>query len=421
MAKKFLFVIFLLFLGGTFLLPFNSSIAETDNNQLQAVKVEFFYSETCPHCAKEMDFLKNLEEENSSIIVNENCISEEESIDLLKSLYNEYEVPREKWGYVPITFIGDNYFIGYGGDDTTGKVIEEYIFSLLDENGSDPEPIDNPEEETEEPNPGVDMDSVSEEDRLKEANIPLIGKVDLTSKSPLILSIVVGALDGFNACAMVALGFLLAVLVGSGTRKRVFLIGGTFILVSGLVYFLIITAWLELFLCISHIKFITTIIGAAIIIFAISLLKDYFKGVTCKICGIGREGSNPVGRFQQKLFKKMEKFSSGKVSLPLALAGIALVAAGVNIIELCCSLGLPVAFTKVLSSFNLPRISYYFYILVYVTFYMIDDFIIFVIAVLTLRITQASGTYLKAVKLISGILLLVLGIVMIVRPDLLAF
>ena len=46
----------------------------------------------------------------------------------------------------------------------------------------------------------------------KEIKVPILGKINLSNLSPLFLSILLGALDGFNACAMVALGFLLAVL-----------------------------------------------------------------------------------------------------------------------------------------------------------------------------------------------------------------
>jgi len=432
---------------GNFLSAENGNLsAETESEDL--IEINFFRSNTCPHCNHEEEFLEELEGKYQ-IKVNRFLVSEKDNAQLLLRLYNEYEVSSELRGYIPATFVGERYFIGYDTPEKMGWKIEHYIQELVverlerqkEEEQSEEEPEEEPEEtEPEKPEEGGGGE-VFEEDERK-ISIPYLGEIKIdfqnrkidaklvfigdiginfSNKSPLFISILFGTLDGFNACAMVALGFLLAVLIGTGTRKRIFLIGGTFILVSGLVYFLIISAWMELFLCLSHIKLITTLIGIIVVIFSASLLKDYWRGITCKICELGKTKDNFLTRFQKKLFEKMEMFSSGKISLPLSLLGIAVVAAGVNMVELCCSFGLPVAFTKMLSSFSLPGSSHYFYILIYVTFYMLDDFLIFLFAVLAMRITQTSERYLKAVKLISGILLLVLGLIMIIRPELLTF
>lgn len=117
----------------------------------------------------------------------------------------------------------------------------------------------------------------------------------------------------------------------------------------------------------------------------------------------------------------MEKIVNAQMPLPLILLGVAITAAGINLVELVCSLGFPLAFTKILTSSSLPIISYYFYLLVYILFYMIDDLIIFLLAVLFLRITQISERYLKAITLISSILLLILGLIIIFQPQILLF
>ncbi|MCK4554762.1 hypothetical protein KAU19_07470, partial [Candidatus Parcubacteria bacterium] len=209
------------------------------------------------------------------------------------------------------------------------------------------------------------------------------------------------------------------VLITSGSRKRIILIGGTFILISGLVYFLFIAAWFNLFLITFNIKLITNLVAVIIILSAIFILRDYFTDVVCKLCEVNPEKQNIFTKIQQKLFAKMQQFSSTDVPLPIALLGIAVVAAGVNMIELACSFGLPLVFTKILTSWKLSKASYYFYLLVYILFYMIDDFVIFLIAVYTLKITQASQKYLKLVTLISGIVLLILGLIMLINPEIL--
>jgi len=367
------------------LFPFKILLAQ------EKLELNFFFSPTCPHCAKEKAFL------------NRHSVFERKSADLLKNFYNKYNVPKEKHGLVPITFIGDRYFLGYQNDETTGEKIKSYITKKL-------------EKEKE------DLAFVSEQESVRKIKIPIIGKIDIYKLSPLAASIILGALDGFNACAMVALGFLLTVLAATGLRKRLLVIGGTFILVSGIVYFLFISAWLNLFLILPQIRLITLLVGVVIIITSVSLLREYFHNIVCKVCQINPEESKGfLAKFEEKLFKKMELVSNSKAALPLVLLGVATVAAGVNLVELVCSLGFPLAFTKLLSSLSLSTFSYYFYLFIYIVFYMIDDFIIFLIALFTLRITTVSEKYLKAVKLISGIILLVMGVLMVLKPNFLIF
>jgi len=361
------------------------------------VIVNFFFSDICPHCAKEKIFLKSLEEKYPDIEFKNYGVAEKEGIDFLKEMYVQYDVPSEDQGWVPITFIKDRYFLSF--DDEVALEIESYILELI-ENGSQSEPSpDN-----------------------RKIVLPIIGEISFENMSPMVLAIVLGALDGFNACAMIALGFLLTVLVSTGIRERVFLIGGTFILVSGIVYFLFISAWLNLFLALEQIKYITLIVGVIIIAFSVFMLKDYFHNVICKVCEVDPEKEKSIFvRFEKKLFMRMQEISQAKTSLPLMLLGVAVVAIGINMVELVCSFGFPLVFTKMLTTFNLSTSSYYFYLLVYILLYMFDDFIIFSLAIWTLRITQVSEKYLKAIKLISGIVLLILGLMILFKPELLMF
>jgi len=361
------------------------------------VIVNFFFSDICPHCAKEKIFLKSLEEKYPDIEFKNYGVAEREGIDFLKEMYVQYDVPSEDQGWVPITFIKDRYFLSF--DDEVALEIESYILELI-ENGSQSEPSpDN-----------------------RKIVLPIIGEISFENMSPMVLAIVLGALDGFNACAMIALGFLLTVLVSTGIRERVFLIGGTFILVSGIVYFLFISAWLNLFLALEQIKYITLIVGVIIIAFSVFMLKDYFHNVICKVCEVDPEKEKSIFvRFEKKLFMRMQEISQAKTSLPLMLLGVAVVAIGINMVELVCSFGFPLVFTKMLTTFNLSTSSYYFYLLVYILLYMFDDFIIFSLAIWTLRITQVSEKYLKAIKLISGIVLLILGLMILFKPELLMF
>ena len=52
---------------------------------------------------------------------------------------------------------------------------------------------------------------------------------------------------------------------------------------------------------------------------------------------------------------------------------------------------------------------------------MLDDIIVFMIAVITLKVTGISNKYQKYSHLIGGILMLIIGILMIVKPEWLMF
>ncbi|MBU3918603.1 hypothetical protein KKC63_01715 [Patescibacteria group bacterium] len=372
----------------------------------EPIDVNFFYSKTCPHCIDENAFLEKMEEKYCQLDINRYLVSEDDNWEILQSFYQEYSVPEKidgikVYGAVPITFIKDKYFLGYSGDERTGMEIENYIKVLTGEICATSTPVAT----------STESDSAT-----------FFGwKISFADTSPLLLAIILGILDGFNACAMVALAFLLTMLIATGMRKRVVIVGGTFILVSGIVYFLFTSAWLNLFLISRNLDVITTIAGIVVIIFAIVLLREYILGIVCKICGIDTGKDSIATKTQKGLFLKLKEITKKDIALPLLILGVAVIAVAINSIELVCSFGFPLVFTRILTSLGLSTFSYYFYIFVFIFFYMLDDFIIFLLAVFTLRITGISEKYLKIVKLISAIVLLILGLIMLIRPELLFY
>ena len=105
----------------------------------------------------------------------------------------------------------------------------------------------------------------------------------------------------------------------------------------------------------------------------------------------------------------------------IAALGIMLLAASVNIIEMMCSVGLPLLFTQILSMNSLSTPEYLLYMFVYILFFLIDDIIIFVISMITLKVTGISTKYAKYSHLIGGIIMIIIGVLLIVKPSLLMF
>jgi hypothetical protein len=350
------------------------------------VHLDLFFSPTCPHCIAEESYLKDLQTKYPQLEVAKYDVTDQVNEKLIITFYNKLQVPQEDWGLVPANFINDKFFIGFDNG------IQDYLNSQL--TGYIPTAT------TSSPVGGI--------------TIPFLGHIRTSGISSLVLAIVLGFLDGLNPCALAALGFLLALAAATGDRKKIFWIGGTFIAVSGLILFFFISVWLNVFMFLGQIRWITIAIGALVIVFAGVILNEYLKNIFCKLCDSDNDKKLTV-RWQRKFFGFLTELSQMDRSLPVILLGVAAVAAGLNLIQAVCSIGLPLAFTKTLSSQNLSTWKYYAYLLVYILFYVINQIIIFLIALFTLKATHIENKYFKVVKLVSGFALLILGVIMIFR------
>ena len=232
MVKKRILAIFVLFftLSGFSFVPapeqssvrdypvLNSVLVRGVFAQAEKIQINFFYSSICPHCKEEKEFLKTLKEKYPEVEIKEyEVTSSPENQKILQDFYERYKVSEKDKGWVPVTFTPTKYFIGF--NQQTATEIESCIKECM---GGDAPPS-------------------------KKIKIPILGEIDLLTLSLPVLTLILGALDGLNPCAMWVLLFLIALLMNTRSRKRMCLIGGTFILVSGIVYYLILGAWLKLF------------------------------------------------------------------------------------------------------------------------------------------------------------------------------
>ena len=251
----------------------------------------------------------------------------------------------------------------------------------------------------------------------KEINIPVLGKVDAKKVSISLSAIVIGLVDGFNPCAMWILIFLISMLLGMKNKKRMWTLGITFLVSSALVYFLFLISWLNLAVFLNKIAYIRVAISMVAIIFGTYNILKFISSVFNKKDD-GCEVVNSKNR--KKIIKSINKIVKEK-SFILALLGIVLLAISVNIIELLCSLGLPVMFSEILAINNISKTWQILYSLLYVFFFLIDDIVIFVVAMKTLQIKAISNKFGKYSHLIGGIIMLVIGLLMVTKPEWLMF
>ncbi|MBP5407796.1 MAG: hypothetical protein J6Y42_01490 [Bacilli bacterium] len=262
----------------------------------------------------------------------------------------------------------------------------------------------------------------NEENTIKP--IPIIGEVDVKKFSLPLISIVMGFVDGFNPCAMWVLLFLLSMFVTMKNRKKAWFLGITFIATSAAVYFLIMIAWLNIVASLTTVRWIQIAIALFALGASVINIRSYIKSrKEDDGCNVTDAASRKkiVGKVKKIANLEEESENKKKFAFLLAVLGVMALAISVNVIELACSAGLPLVFTEILALNNLGNAAKLMYILIYILFFMIDDIIIFAIAMLTFKVTGISTKYTKYSHLIGGIIMLIIGLLLILRPSWIMF
>jgi hypothetical protein len=241
--------------------------------------------------------------------------------------------------------------------------------------------------------------------------VPLLGQMDPATWSLPLLTLVIAGLDAFNPCAFFVLFFLLSLLVHARGRARMLLVGGTFVLASGLVYFLFMAAWLNLFILVGGAALVTTVAGLVALLVGGLNVKDYFwfrQGPSLSIPSRAKPG----------LFARMRALLAAD-RLGAMLLGTLVLALAANSYELLCTAGFPMVYTRVLTLNELPAPVYYGYLALYNLIYVLPLLAIVLVFSLTLgarKLTERQG---RILKLLSGLMMLGLGLVMLSAPELL--
>ena len=402
--KKSLKIIVLIFLINIVCL-INVSAKET-------VKLYFFHGDGCPHCHEESLFLKDIQKKyhNDLKIVKYEVWYNENNQKLLEKVKNKMDINNNG---VPVTIIGSTFFIGYSEDynQKMQRAINYYI-----NNQNKYEDIVGKIKAGTYTNKKV-IDYFAKEDTQTDKNttlnVPLIGKINLKNVSIGVASVTIGLVDGFNPCAMWVLLFLISMLIGMKNKRRMWILGISFLVTSGLVYMIIMLSWLNIVVSITASIIMRNIIAIVAIIGALINLNSFRKADDsgCQVVDAKK---------RKKIFSKIKKYTTEKRFI-LALTGIIFLAISVNVIELACSAGLPLVFTQILALNNITGIKAFLYTLVYIFFFLADDIIIFVIAMMTAKITGISTKYNKYSHLIGGIIMLLIGILLILKPEWLMF
>jgi len=337
-------------------------------------RLHVFVHPDCPHCHEAQAFLRKRPDINFVL----HDVSTPANEHLFRMVADELGIPERALG-VPLFVFGHRHIIGFDRAETTGAEILALVGSRSGTASHAP--------------PRVEL--------------PVFGAIDPTHYSLLGLTAVMGLADGFNPCAMWVLIYLISLIAGLKDRTKIWWLVGTFVLTSGILYFLLMTAWLNMFLVVGYVRPLTELIALAAIGFGISHLYELVWTGGAIECEVG-----DVEQRQRTMARVRDV-----VAAPVGLASLVLVtglAFAVNAIEFICSAALPAIYTHVLALSGVSVAAYYAYIALYVFFFMLDDLIIFGLAAFAIQ-KIINTRYAVFSRLAGGVVLIGLGVWMLMR------
>jgi thiol-disulfide isomerase/thioredoxin len=344
-----------------------------------------FWGEGCPHCATELEFLSGLATEYPDLEIRAyEVYNNEPNRALFVSMLAELDM--EPVG-VPTTVLGDQVWVGY--DDSVGTEIRAAVEAAFAPEQSEPVPAENTSEII---------------------DLPLIGPVDVGGSSLLVATFLIALVDGVNPCSLWVLSILLALVLRTGSRRRVLAIGGTFLVVTTLLYGLYIGGIYGFLSQVSNLTWIRIVMAAIALVFGIINLKDYFwykRGISLTIPERKKPG----------LYRRMRDVAGSSESLPVALTGTAVLAVGVSVLETPCTAGYPLLWSNLLATNDVGLAAAVPLFALYMAVFLIDELVVFGAAVVAMRAMKLEERAGRLLKLVGGTIMITLAATLIFFPE----
>lgn len=366
----------------------DTSWIEPGADGVPVVHLYFFWSLACPHCLEARPFIEAIPAGRPWVKLH--------SLELTRHPENvrDYIALAEQVGqpaqYVPGLLFCGRMQTGWNDDATSGQALLDALDACraaaktgnaLDIAHALPEPV---------------------------FSVPLLGEIHLDGTSLPVMTVLIAGFDAFNPCAFFVLLFVLSMLAHQKSRARILVIGGMFVLTSGVMYFAFIAAWLNLFQLLGNLAWVTLAAGTLALVIGLVNVKDFFwfqRGVSLSI---------PESRKPALYQRARALLAAG--SLPAMLASTVLLAVAVNFYELLCTAGFPMVYTRLLTLQELGTTQHYLYLALYNLVYVIPLGVIVGAFAYTLgahKLTEREG---RLLKLMSGLMMLGLGALLVLAP-----
>lgn len=387
-----------------------TAIAEDEVSTSSEVVVYMLGRDDCGFCKQQVEWMVEAGIQYEYL----NIIDDDEAARLFDEITAKHDTSK----VTPLTIVGERAILGFNGPNTTGESIRSAILAAADTDVRTPqEHLDRaPVQDVIVGGGCTDLicdAGVAGGEARYVFDLPLVGIVDLKSFSLFSLSLLLGVIDGFNPCAMWVLVTFLALLSQAGSRRKMIMLAGIFIIAQGVMYNLILNVWYKTWDFVALDQYVTPAVGFLALGGGTFFLWRWYKTrnqnqLVCDITGIETQ-SRTVNKFKEI------------VSRPVTIASIfaiLLIAFSVNVIEFACSIGIPQAYTKILELNNLAFLERQWYILVFSLGYMFDDVVVFGLAIWGYSKLQAHGAkYAQLSLLIGGVLMALLGVLLVFAPS----
>ncbi|HDP73587.1 MAG TPA: hypothetical protein ENN46_01370 [Candidatus Woesearchaeota archaeon] len=362
--------------------------------------VHVFVDTKCPQCLSVIEYVDQLEEKlDVRVVLHDVAIdSEREAYEIFKEAYGL------KVGAFPIAFLGESVLIG---EKVILENLETEVIKCLEA------PCPCPDEKIAGftpvlPKPG-DV-SPDHPDQRYVVDVPFFGEIDLSDSSPFVFTFLIAFVDGINPCSLWVLAFLLSIVIYTRSRKKIFIIGLTFLAVTAIAYGAFVGGLLSVFAYVAYLAWIRVVIALVAVVFGLVNIKDYFwfkKGISLTISD----------KYKPKLFKRMRKIVNPQASLRQMLLGTIIMALGITLVELPCTAGLPMMWTSFITTQGLEGTASYALLLgFYILVYLCIELFIFLTAVFTLNINKFEEKKGRALKLVGGMIMLALAFALVFMP-----
>ena len=361
------------------------------------VDLYFFHGDGCPHCADEEVFLNEMKQtygEKLNIHAYE-VWKHPENVPVIEKFAQAFLF--EPSG-VPVTFIGRQYWVGFSPekrDAMQAAIADGVAHGMVDAQDI----VDGK----------VSLETPQTE-QITTIQVPLIGTVDLASRSLFVSTVLIGLVDGINPCSLWVLTMLLAMLVHLNSRKKTILIGLVFLTVTAGIYALFITGVFTLLTYVSFLKWIQIVVAVITLILGLINLKDYFfykEGISLTIQDSQKPG----------IYQKMRRVMSSSENLWAMIGATVVLAAGVSLVEFSCTAAFPVVWGNLLVAHGASKMEFAVLLLLYMVLYQLDEMVIFIAAVITMKTSRIEEKHGRMLKLFSGCLMITLSAVMIINPE----
>jgi cytochrome c biogenesis protein CcdA/glutaredoxin len=345
------------------------------------VEVLLFWGDGCPHCEAEKDFLEELRSDHPGLVVREYEVwRDAANLQLFVETAAAAGVDARA---VPTTFIGDRVWIGFSS--ATADEIRAVVDAAMRGEAIAPS-----------------------ESRI--VDVPIVGEIDVGGRSLLLSSLIIGFVDGVNPCSLWVLSILLALVLHSGSRRRVAVVGAVFLIVTSAMYGLYIVGAYSALSYAQFLPWIQRSVALLAIVLGLLQLKDGFGIAAGPSLGLS-EHARPA------MYQRMRGLAGGDRPLPALLGATVALAVGVSLLETPCTLGLPILWTNLLAENDVALAGAAVLFVAYLSMFLLDELIVFVTVVATMRALKVQERHGRALKIVSGMVMITLALVLLAWPE----